>query len=161
MGDKLLANYKFSITIGGFESAGFSTCSGLSATAEYDTIHQGGGIAPIHLFKKLTFPPVTLTQGITIQNGTDSYWWFESAVRQGTFLSIMNPRNIFIDAQGVTYLLLGARVKQIDFGNFSANGRSASVSKLVLIHRGIERFIAPGASDLDKTLNALGRDIIY
>jgi phage tail-like protein len=149
-----LRKYRFKVYIGGVAGAGFNSCTGLSSGSNYTQIREAGALAPINLFDGYKFKPIVLSRGLT-RTDNDAYFWWETASRMTTPAALLNMRNIVIEVHSlsgknlkhplmppVKYIVYGAQVEDVRFGDLSAdddNGELIVVQSIVLLHRGIQR----------------------
>ncbi len=151
-----LRRYRFRVFIGGVAGAGFHSCTGLSASSKFTTIREAGALSPIHLFDEHQFKPIVLSRGLT-RTDNDAYFWWETSNYMHTPANLLNKRNIKIEvhsnhggnlknrfeipeAPPATYIVYGASVQEVQFGDLIAQDNEfVVVQNLVLIHRGIQR----------------------
>lgn len=160
MSKDLLREYNFQVFIGGFRSAGFVSCKGLSATSVFTEYKEGGALAPTPLFEGFKFEPLILSQGLT-RTDSDAYYWWESSANMDTLANMLNRRNIIIEVWSggrgivpeslvksgmaggkvpVRYKVSGAVVEKVTFGDLNSVGDGIVViQNIVLKHSGIER----------------------
>lgn len=155
MKDELLRDYKFIVTIAGFASAGFNSCSGLTVKTKFTQFTPAGAITPVILPTTLDLDPIVLTRGMT-PNDVDGYFWWELNARMGTIMNLLQSRQVIIECYSIdhirdsgnfitgknakiSYLVHNAQVQEFTAGELNADGNGIMVSRLVLIHSGLEQ----------------------
>ena len=132
--------FSFEVEIDGIGSAGFMSCSGLSAEVETIEIHEGGGLKPSSKDPgKVSFPPITLRRGVTTD--LDTYAWFLTVAEGTSGLGLPDP--LFRRGVSINQLnragavirqwdLVDAWIKKIQVGDWDSNSNEANVEEIVI-----------------------------
>lgn len=150
---KIHSRFKFVIEIDGVASAGFQSCTEISAEFQTQEYFEGGAMIPSKQPTRLAFTDVTLERG-AVSGDTDLYDWFLETAEAAANAGLPSPeykRNLDIvqldrdNAELRRWSLFGAWVKKFLAGEFDNTSDDPTIESVVLAYDYFELTFEAGA----------------